>query len=224
MGNLIQTMVIVLPGFAAMIISGTIGPGPEKNLSDFEKAMYGVLFNIPIGIITWAVLSLLQQNLITSYSTLQSLFGNIPFDIGYAVGQFLLAWYVAYQWVFKWRERTERFVNKQRGKRGLPDTNHQAPYEGFFANSESPIIEICGLKDNTVYHRGILKKASSIGSPKQMIMTEDDYRLPWLDTLKVHPRATLAMLSDGLVLKKYEAVDLAAAIDKYVGENPNYLS
>ncbi|MFB5192945.1 DUF6338 family protein [Alicyclobacillus fastidiosus] len=216
MNSLIATIIVVLPGFVAMMIVESIGPGTERTLSDFERTLYGALFNVPIAILTWVILSIIQEKPITSFLTLHSLLMNIPFDIVYALGQLGLAWFIAYKWVFTWREKMEKFVNSIRKRRNLPSINHQAPYDDFFANSREPIIEIYDLKNGgRLMHRGIFHRASSVTASKLMILTEDDPRLPWMDIVTIKPTKKLVIVSDGTELRKYEAVDLRTAILNY---------
>jgi len=222
MNSLLVTILLVLPGFVTMMIVESIGPSTERTLSDLERTLLGVLFTLPSSTLSWFVMSWIRWQPITSMNTFITLFSNVPFDLCYVAAQLAISWWVAHQWVFRWRVKLENHINWHRAKHGLQRINHRPPYEEFFSTAHNPIIEIVDMKTGRVCHRGIVHRTSSMAAQKHMIAVEDDYRLPWLDHLpELRPRKTLVMLSDGLELRRYEADDLREAIEEYQQKNKN---
>lgn len=209
--NLISIIILVLPGLIGYFFLGNIGPAENKDLSDYEKTVTGLMLNVPGLIIVWAIVCFRRHQRL-SLSKFLTILMNFPDFIYYLLSVLFISVILAAIWNFGLKKLFGWFVNFVRKTSGRALNSEEMPWEGFIGGQLEGLMRIYPLGEREKFILGIIKVVSVPGGHDNGILLSGTEQLKELDDHFVAPLRTYVDPASQMVYQIFPATALDDAL------------
>ncbi|HJV46637.1 MAG TPA: hypothetical protein VJ824_13060 [Bacillota bacterium] len=187
MDTLLGTIFLVLPGIIAFYIYKMIGPTSSKAMTDYERTIYGLIYNIPGMLLAWGILSINSHQKL-KFDEFKNIIFVMPCIIFYFAFVLCTAIFCAYWWHEKGHEFLLKWVNKGR-EVNRPRIMSVTPWEQFVGNEKEGLLKIYPIGEENKAIIGIFSLSWMPGdTEKGVLLYDTDWLTQYNDWLKTPQR------------------------------------
>ncbi|MCL6597936.1 MAG: DUF6338 family protein [Alicyclobacillus macrosporangiidus] len=203
MSNLLETLILVLPGLVSVYVQSAIGPARDRPPSDYERTVLGLACNIPALLVAWGALSLRQRKSM-SLQDFESAVLHMPCILYYLVFSLIAAWFLAVVWDGYLREMFTRVTNSYRAGR-RPRSSPETVWEQFFGPEPEAFIRIYPIGERDKFVLGNVRAGWRPGDVDKAILFDATEELRLWDGWFGNPERTYVDTVTKMVYEWYPA-------------------